>query len=81
MWKELEHEVLRDASNNALSICNMESLGPMGIHMGESIVTASSQKLTNSEYYRPKAYADPVVRHLGVGDECNIQPTAGAQSQ
>ena len=53
--KELEHEVLRDASDNALANCNMENLDPMRFHVGESMVNASSQKLTDSEYYRPRA--------------------------
>src|SRR5690606_11365624 len=39
-WKEHEYEIVRDAGGNALTICNMENLDPMGIHTGESIVVA-----------------------------------------
>src|SRR2546426_675939 len=42
-WKEFEYEVMRDASDNCITICNMENLDPMGIHTGESIVVAPAQ--------------------------------------
>ena len=61
-WKELEYEVVRDASNNCITVCNMENFDPMGIHTGDSIVIAPSQTLTNSEYYRLRECADTVVR-------------------
>ena len=46
-WKELEYEIVRDAFDNAVTVCNMENFDPMGIHTGESIVVAPSQTLTN----------------------------------
>ena len=46
-WKELEYEIVRDAYDNAVTICNMENIDPMGIHTGESIVVAPSLTLTN----------------------------------
>merc|ERR1719160_1514742 len=72
-WKELEYEVVRDANDNCITVCNMENFDPMGIHTGDSIVIAPSQTLTNSEYYQLRECALKVVRHLGVVGECNIQ--------
>jgi carbamoyl-phosphate synthase large subunit len=72
-WKEIEYEVVRDAWDNCITVCNMENLDPMGIHTGESIVVAPSQTLTNSDYHRLREIAIRVVRHLGVLGECNIQ--------
>merc|ERR1719210_73674 len=75
-WKEVEYEVVRDACDNCITVCNMENFDPMGIHTGDSIVIAPSQTLTNSEYYRLRECALKVVRHLGVVGECNIQYAA-----
>lgn len=72
-WKEIEYEIVRDKDNNALTICNMENLDPMGIHTGESIVVAPSQTLTNQEYHHLREIALKVARHLGIVGECNIQ--------
>jgi len=72
-WKEIEYEVLRDASGNCITVCNMENLDPMGIHTGESIVVAPSQTLNNYEYHRLRSIAVRVIRHLGIVGECNIQ--------
>lgn len=72
-WKEVEYEVVRDASDNCITVCNMENLDPMGIHTGESIVIAPSQTLTNSEYHRLREISIKAVRHLGIIGECNIQ--------
>jgi len=72
-WKELEYEVVRDANDNCITVCNMENFDPMGIHTGDSIVIAPSQTLTNEEYYRLRECALKVVRHIGVVGECNIQ--------
>ena len=72
-WKELEYEVVRDAFDNCIVVCNMENLDPMGVHTGESIVVAPSQTLTNREYHMLRDIAIRTVRHLGVVGECNIQ--------
>jgi len=72
-WKELEYEVVRDAKDNCITVCNMENFDPMGIHTGDSIVIAPSQTLTNREYYQLRQCALKVVRHLGIVGECNIQ--------
>lgn len=72
-WKEIEYEVVRDARDNCITVCNMENLDPMGIHTGESIVVAPSQTLDDSEYQLLRSVAIKTVRHLGIVGECNIQ--------
>ncbi|KAI5721517.1 hypothetical protein M8J77_021715 [Diaphorina citri] len=72
-WKEVEYEVVRDAYDNCITVCNMENVDPLGIHTGESIVVAPSQTLTNREYNRLRTTATKVIRHFGVVGECNIQ--------
>src|SRR3989338_1357104 len=72
-WKEIEYEVVRDAYDNCITVCNMENFDPMGIHTGESIVVAPSQTLTNSEYHKLRDISIKVIRHLGIVGECNIQ--------
>ena len=44
-WKELEYEVVRDAADNCITVCNMENFDPLGVHTGDSIVLAPSQTL------------------------------------
>lgn len=72
-WKEVEYEVVRDAFDNCITVCNMENVDPLGIHTGESVVVAPSQTLTDREYYRLRQTALKVIRHFGIIGECNIQ--------
>jgi len=72
-WKELEYEVMRDAKDNCLVVCNMENLDPMGIHTGDSVVVAPSQTLCNEEYHKLRETAIKVIRHFGIVGEANIQ--------
>merc|ERR1719331_1621024 len=72
-WKEVEYEVVRDAADNCITVCNMENLDPLGVHTGESVVIAPSQTLTDEEYHMLRTTAIKVVRHLGIIGECNIQ--------
>ncbi|CAB3359447.1 Hypothetical predicted protein [Cloeon dipterum] len=72
-WKEVEYEVVRDAFDNCITVCNMENLDPLGIHTGESIVVAPSQTLNNREYHKLRSVAIKVIRSLGIIGECNIQ--------
>jgi carbamoyl-phosphate synthase (ammonia) len=72
-WKELEYEVVRDANDNCITVCNMENFDPLGVHTGDSMVLAPSQTLSNREYHMLRETAIKVVRHLGVVGECNIQ--------
>jgi carbamoyl-phosphate synthase large subunit len=72
-WKEIEYEVVRDARDNCVTVCNMENFDPMGIHTGDSIVVAPSQTLNDAEYQLLRSVAIRTIRHLGILGECNIQ--------
>merc|ERR1719327_918479 len=80
-WKEVEYEVVRDAADNCITVCNMENLDPLGVHTGESVVIAPSQTLTDEEYHMLRTTAIKVVRHLGIIGECNIQYALDPLSQ
>ncbi|KAG0294682.1 carbamoyl-phosphate synthase (glutamine-hydrolyzing) cpa2 [Linnemannia gamsii] len=72
-WKEVEYEVVRDAANNCITVCNMENFDPLGTHTGDSIVVAPSQTLSDEEYHMLRTAAIKIIRHLGVVGECNVQ--------
>uniref|UniRef100_A0A914QZU9 Carbamoyl phosphate synthase pyrimidine-specific large chain n=1 Tax=Panagrolaimus davidi TaxID=227884 RepID=A0A914QZU9_9BILA len=72
-FKEVEYEVVRDAYDNCITVCNMENVDPVGIHTGESIVVAPSQTLNDVEYNALRETAVKVIRHFGIIGECNIQ--------
>jgi carbamoyl-phosphate synthase large subunit len=72
-WKEIEYEVMRDAADNCITICNMENIDPMGVHTGDSIVIAPSQTLTDKEYQMLRSASINIIRALGVEGGCNIQ--------
>ncbi len=72
-WKELEYEVMRDAADTCITICNMENLDPMGVHTGDSIVVAPSQTLTDREHQMLRTAALRIIRELGIEGGCNIQ--------
>ncbi len=79
-YKEVEYEVVRDASDNCVTVCNMENMDPLGIHTGESIVVAPSQTLTNFEYHHLRRVAIEIVRSLGIVGECNVQYAVNPKS-
>ncbi len=72
-WKEIEYEVMRDAADNCITVCNMENIDPMGVHTGDSIVVAPSQTLTNKEYQMLRTASLKIIRALGIEGGCNIQ--------
>jgi len=72
-WKEIEYEVMRDASDTCITICNMENLDPMGIHTGDSIVIAPSQTLSDKEYQMLRTASLKIIRSLGIEGGCNVQ--------
>jgi len=72
-WKEIEYEVMRDAADNCITVCNMENVDPMGVHTGDSIVVAPSQTLTNKEYQMLRTASLKIIRALGIEGGCNIQ--------
>ena len=72
-WKELEYEVMRDANDTCITICNMENLDPMGVHTGDSIVVAPSQSLSDRDYQMLRNSALKIIRALGIEGGCNVQ--------
>ncbi|TES84472.1 MAG: carbamoyl-phosphate synthase (glutamine-hydrolyzing) large subunit, partial [Dehalococcoidia bacterium] len=80
-WKEIEYEVMRDAADNCITVCNMENFDPMGVHTGDSIVVAPSQTLTNKEYQMLRTASLKIIRALGVEGGCNIQLALDPNSQ
>jgi len=65
-WKEYELEVMRDHKDNAVIICSIENLDPMGVHTGDSITVAPQQTLTDREYQRMRDATLDVIRAIGV---------------
>jgi carbamoylphosphate synthase large subunit len=80
-WKEIEYEVVRDANDNCITVCNMENFDPLGVHTGDSIVVAPSQTLSNAEYFKLRSTAMKVIRHFGIVGECNIQYALHPESE
>jgi carbamoyl-phosphate synthase large subunit len=65
-WKEYELEVVRDAADNAIIVCAIENLDPMGVHTGDSITVAPAMTLTDREYQRMRDAAIAILREIGV---------------
>jgi carbamoyl-phosphate synthase large subunit len=65
-WKEFEMEVVRDKADNAIIICSIENLDPMGVHTGDSITVAPAQTLTDKEYQVMRDASLAVLREIGV---------------
>ncbi len=72
-WKEIEFEVMRDSKDNAITICSMENLDPVGVHTGDSIVVAPTVSLTDTEYQMLRTAALDIIHELGVEGGCNCQ--------
>ena len=72
-YKEIEYEVMRDAKDNCIVVCNMENLDPVGIHTGDSIVIAPSQTLSDKQYQMLRSASIRIIRALGIEGGCNIQ--------
>jgi carbamoyl-phosphate synthase large subunit len=72
-WVELEYEVMRDADDSCIIICNMENIDPMGIHTGESTVVTPSQVIPDEGHQEMRDAALEVIRELGIQGGCNIQ--------
>jgi len=65
-WKEYEMEVVRDRADNAIIICSIENVDPMGVHTGDSITVAPALTLTDKEYQRMRSASIAVLREIGV---------------
>ena len=72
-YKEIEYEVMRDAKNNAIVICNMENVDPVGIHTGDSVVVAPVQTLTDRENQMLRDASLKIIRALNINGGCNVQ--------
>ncbi|MFZ9948774.1 MAG: carbamoyl-phosphate synthase large subunit, partial [Gemmobacter sp.] len=65
-WKEFEMEVVRDRADNAIIVCSIENVDPMGVHTGDSITVAPALTLTDREYQRMRTGSIAVLREIGV---------------
>lgn len=65
-WKEYEMEVVRDRKDNAIIVCTIENMDPMGVHTGDSITVAPAQTLTDKEHQKMRDAALAVLRTIGV---------------
>lgn len=72
-YKEIEYEVMRDANDTAIVICNMENIDPVGVHTGDSMVVAPSQTLSNKEYQLLRNASLAIIRELKIEGGCNVQ--------
>ena len=72
-YKEIEYEVIRDANDTAITVCNMENIDPVGVHTGDSVVVCPSQTLTNREYHMLRNSALKIIRSLKIKGGCNVQ--------
>ncbi|UQS84533.1 carbamoyl-phosphate synthase large subunit [Apilactobacillus apisilvae] len=72
-YKEIEMEVMRDHKDNAMIVCSMENIDPVGIHTGDSIVTSPVQTLSDREYEMMRDAALKIIRSLHIEGGCNVQ--------
>ena len=72
-WKEIEYEVIRDGKGNAITVCNMENIDPVGVHTGDSIVVAPSQTLSDKEHQMLRTASLNIITALGIEGGCNVQ--------
>lgn len=72
-FKEIEYEVMRDAADNAIVVCNMENVDAVGIHTGDSIVAAPSQTMSDRENQMLRNVSLKIIRELGIEGGCNVQ--------
>ena len=72
-WKEIEFEVMRDSKGNAITVCSMENVDPVGVHTGDSIVVAPALTLTSKEYGMLSTAALDIITALEIAGGCNVQ--------
>ncbi|SDW04368.1 carbamoyl-phosphate synthase large subunit [Marininema mesophilum] len=72
-FKEVEYEVMRDAADNAIVVCNMENFDPVGVHTGDSIVFAPTQTLSDREHQMLRTASLKIIRALDIRGGCNVQ--------
>ncbi len=72
-WREIELEIVRDGEGNALCVCGMENVDPMGVHTGDSVVVSPVLTLTDRQWQRLRSSALAIVAALDVRGACNVQ--------
>ncbi|CAM4041126.1 carbamoyl-phosphate synthase large subunit [Lederbergia lenta] len=72
-FKEIEYEVMRDSNDNAIVVCHMENVDPVGVHTGDSIVVAPCQTLADREIQMLRNVSLKLIRELGIEGGCNVQ--------
>ena len=72
-FKEIEFEVMRDSRDNAITICGMENVDPVGVHTGDSIVVAPILSLSDSDLKMLNDSAIKIIRELKISGGCNVQ--------
>ncbi len=71
--KEIEYEVMRDANDNCIVVCNMENFDPVGVHTGDSIVVAPAQTMTDYEHQMLRTASLKIISALNIEGGCNVQ--------
>ncbi|NLA69998.1 MAG: carbamoyl-phosphate synthase large subunit, partial [Clostridiales bacterium] len=72
-YKEIEFEVMRDSNDNAITICGMENIDPVGVHTGDSAVVAPILSLNDSDLKMLNDSAIKIIRELNIQGGCNVQ--------
>jgi len=72
-YKEIEYEVMRDAADHSIVVCNMENFDPVGVHTGDSIVFAPTLTLADREVQMLRSSALKIIRALDIRGGCNVQ--------
>ena len=72
-YKEIEFEVMRDSADNAITICGMENVDPVGVHTGDSVVVAPILSLSEADHKMLNDSAIKIIRELKIEGGCNVQ--------
>ena len=72
-YKEIEFEVMRDSADNAITICGMENVDPVGVHTGDSVVVAPILSLSEQDHKMLNDSAIKIIRELKISGGCNVQ--------
>ena len=72
-WKEIEFETMRDSAGNAIAVCSMENIDPVGIHTGDSIVVSPTLTLADREFQMLRSASLNIISEIGIVGGCNVQ--------
>ena len=72
-WKEIEFETMRDGLGNAIAVCSMENVDPVGVHTGDSVVVAPALTLSDREYQMLRTASLRMIEAIGIVGGCNCQ--------